>query len=370
MLKNKPKKVSIPFCHYLVNSQKKIHGWYNWPVRECTSERILLNPYNGCSVGCFYCYSRSFPGYFSDWHRNGNIYVFKDFDKVVAKQLDSIDYAFCGYLSPVTDPFQKLENIYHLSEKIIRCFLDRNIPIEFITKNKVPEKVLKYISGHKHCFGQISIVTCKSTILKKLAPMGADIETLFSNIKRMKKYGIFTVVRIDPILPFINDNRKGLSFIIKKSKDLGAKHIVVSVLDIPYKIKSFVLNSINRHFGADIAKKYLKLYKEKIGYLHADINYRKDIFSYLREECDKVGLTFSLCMEYEQINQRVLGLNRIFSSSLNCEGIDIPLYHRKGNKFYPLDKCKGRCLNCSQVYCNNDRFSSAGALKLSDYRKS
>ncbi len=361
--------INKPFKHYLVSSRKQIHGWYNWGRRECTSERILLNPYNGCGVGCFYCYARALPGYFSQSHRTGRIFVFKDFDRLVATQLDKINFAFCGYLSPVTEPFQEIDKVYDLSYKTAREFIKRNIPVEFITKVKVPEKVLEIMSGHKHCFGQVSALSPQEHLRRLLSPKGASVDTLFENIKRMSKRNIFSVCRIDPVLPFITDSFQDLKLLVKKAADSGAKHIIASVMDIPYKIKGFILNWIERHFGRETAVKYLKLYKERIGYLHADIGYRKKIFAFLKKECNKTGLSFALCMEFEKTpSGEIKGLNREFATSLNCEGIDVPVYVRRGNKFYPLDKCNGHCLGCRSVVCGVNKFSQGAALKLADYK--
>ncbi len=99
--------IKEPVPHVLLETKKELHGWYAGK-RECTAERMLINPYNGCGVNCFYCYTRALPGYFEAFHSDGTIFVSKDFDLTVARQLDSIDVASCGYLSPVTDPFQKI----------------------------------------------------------------------------------------------------------------------------------------------------------------------------------------------------------------------------------------------------------------------
>ena len=57
------KVIEHPYPHILVDSKKEIHGWFyskNSGRRECTSERLLINPYNGCSFNCFFCYARTF----------------------------------------------------------------------------------------------------------------------------------------------------------------------------------------------------------------------------------------------------------------------------------------------------------------------
>jgi len=364
-----------PYPHIVVSSKKELHGWWGG-IRECTSERLLINPYAGCSIGCFFCYARSFPGWFQVFRERGIVVVTKDFDSIVAKQLDSLDIASCGYLSPVTDPFQILNEKFHLSEKIIAKFVERNIPIEFITKSKVPAAVLDMMQENIHNFGQVSILSLNDKLNKLFVPYGADAVSLLGNIRQMSKKGIFSVLRIDPILPYLTDGRNELKELIGKGRDSGVRHIIASVVDIPLSIKKEFLYFIRKHFGVGIFEKYVSLYREIISnYLHADINYRLNIFDFLRQEADKAGLSFALCMEYEKMEDgEIEGLNRHFMSSVNCEGIDIPLYKRRGDKFYPLYDCRGNCLNCQKALCGIDDLAMAKpdsrkGWKLKDYRR-
>ena len=374
MLIDESKIIKKPYPHILITTKKEIHGWYPGK-RECTSERLLINPYNGCSVNCFYCYARALPGYFEIFNKKNIIFVCKDFDKTVSRQLDSLRVVSCGYLSPVTDPFQELENIYHLSEKIIEEFIKRNIPIEFITKCKIPERIIDLIKTQKHSFGQVSILTLNETLRKIFAPGGATTYELFNNLKILSKNNIFSVLRIDPIFPFITDKKEELFKLIERAIDCGVKHIVASILDIPIRIKGLVLNTIKRYFGLDIYYKYLSLYKEKIGYLNANIDYRKNIFGFLREFCDKKKITFALCMEYEFKDGEIFGLNSEFMTSKNCEGIDIPIYVKENNVFKPIYNCLGNCLNCKKPLCGIEDLALASskntkkAFKLKDYKK-
>jgi len=366
--------IEEPQRHILVPTKKELHGW--WPgKRECTSERMLINPYNGCGIGCFFCYTLAFPGHFQLFRESKVIVVAKDFDKEVSEQLDSIDVASCGYLSPVSDPFQPLNEKYRLSEKIIKAFVERNIPIEFITKAKVPQEAIELIKTQKHSFGQVSILTLNENLRKILVPGGASTDVLFQNLERLSKEGIFAVCRIDPIFPYITDRVKDLEEIIERARSSGVTHIIASVLDIPVKIKENILQNIKRYFGVGMEWDYRRLYKENIdGYLHADIDYRKRVFDALRNICERKNLTFALCMEYEIKKDEVRGLNQEFMSSRNCEGIDIPIYIRKGDKFYPACDCKGDCLHCTNPVCGIEdlamgREGSKKDWRLSDYKR-
>ena len=350
--------------HIKLKSNKKIHNWYPGK-RECTSERILLNPYIGCDVGCFFCYALSYPGNFQKFRKDGIIFVYENFVENVKNQIDRLNVAFCGYLSPVTEPFQTLENIYHLSEKIIKLFAENNIPVEFITKSIIPDSVIEKIKYQKHSFGQVSILTPFEEKRKLLMKKGTNTKNLFKNIEKLSKNNIFSVCRIDPIIPFITDSEKEIQILVKMAVESGAKHIIASIMDIPQSIKREILNYIKKTFGVEFEKKIEELYKEKIGnWLHADIKYRKRVFGFLREICDKNNVTFSLCMEYEIENGKIIGLNKEFMSSSNCEGIDIPIYFRKNNRFLPFD-CNGNCLKCKEAKCGI--YELAQGNKEKDY---
>jgi len=339
-----------------VKSGKKIHNWYPGK-RECTSERILLNPYIGCEVGCFFCYALSYPGNFQKARKERVIFVYENFVENLKRQIEKLNIAFCGYLSPVSEPFQSVEKIYKLSEKTIEFFVENNIPVEFITKSVIPESVVEMIKQKKHSFGQISILTVDEDLRKKLMRRGAETELLFKNIEELAKNNIFCVCRTDPIIPFITDDREKLKILIKKAVDSGAKHIVSSIMDIPQAIKDDVLIYIKKFFGEDIKRKIEILYNERIGnWFHADIRYRREIFTFLKEVCDKYNISFALCMEYEKKNGKIIGLNREFMTSKNCEGIDIPVYFRKGKKFYPFN-CYGNCLKCKTAECGIEELA-------------
>ena len=366
--------IEKPQKHVLLPTKKELHGW--WPgKRECTSERMLINPYNGCGIGCFFCYSLAFPGHFQTFRKENVIIVAKDFDKVIADQLDSIDVASCGYLSPVTDPFQPVNNLYHLSEKIIGVFVERNIPIEFITKAEIPEAALELIKEQKHSFGQVSFLTADESLRKVLVPRGASNTVLYRNLERMAKKGIYAVCRIDPIFPYLTDKKSNFRQLINRAKDSGAKHIIASVLDIPIKIHKEILDQLKAYFGPGIEFDYRKLYVESIdGYLHAKVDYRRKAFDILGNICENLNMTFALCMEYELIDGNPRGLNREFTNSTNCEGMDIPVYRREKEKFVPAADCRGDCLNCARAECGIKDLAmrkegSKKDWRLKDYRR-
>jgi DNA repair photolyase len=372
--------VQRPIPHIVVDSSKELHGWWNGIEpqgnRECSAEKLLINPYNGCSHNCLFCYSHAFGGYFELFREHGVVTVFTDFAAKVAKQLDGITVASCGYLSPVTDPFQPLNEQYGLSEKIVKVFVDRNIPVQFTTKGKISETALKLIKKQEHSFGEVSILTPDEAKRQQLMACGASTDELVRNIERLANAGTFTVCRIDPIIPFVTDNQEELEDLVQNVVDAGAKHIITSCLDIPLMMKHELYEELSKRF--DVPKKhFVDLYTETIsGRLHAEIAYRRKLFGMMRAICDRNKVTMGLCMEFESLDEkRLKGLNREFMSSRNCEGIDVPLYVRAGDgkRFEPVPGCKGNCLRChfmeSEPVCGIPELKQAGAWKLKDYRR-
>ena len=366
--------IEEPYPHILVESKKELHGWYKGK-RECTGERMLINPYNGCSVGCMFCYARALPApYFRLWNDEGIVTVCKDFDRAVSDQLDSIGVAACGYLSPVCDPFQDVESRYGLSERIIEEFVRRNIPVQFTTKCVPPDSVLGLMKMQRHSFCQFSFVTGREDLRPALMKRGATVDGLFGAMERAAAAGLPVVMRIDPVIPHLTDSRRELASLLDRGVGSGAGHVVASVMDIPVRLSKEVFANLSA-FGVGFTYDLSKLYTELIdGYLHAAIDYRKRVFDLLRDLCEARGITLGLCMEYEVVGGKPVGLNETFMSSSNCEGADIPIYRREGDKFVPAADCDGACLRCVDARCGVDDLAMGrGAGKkdfaLRDYRR-
>ena len=372
--------IESPIPHILVESKKELHGWWNGIEpdgnRECTAEKLLINQYNGCSHNCLFCYSHALGGYFKLFREKGVVAVFTDFDKKVARQLDGLRVASCGYLSPVTDPFQPINEKYGLSERIIKEFVGLNIPVQFTTKGRVSDTAIKLLKKQEHSFGEISILTLDEDKRKRLMTGGASTDELVRNIERLADDNKIAVCRIDPIIPYVTDDRDDLDDLVKRAVNAGAKHIITSCVDIPRALKRDFYEELEKRFGIS-QKEFGRLYTETIsGRLHANIEYRRKLFGTMREICDRNKVTMSLCMEFESLDgKRVRGLNREFMSSNNCEGVDVPIYVRReeGERFEPVEGCAGNCLKChfadEAPVCGIPDLKKAEAWKLRDYRR-
>ena len=377
-----PGVLTEPRPHVLARTSKQLHGW--WPgKRDCTSERLLVNPYNGCSHDCAFCYAHAMPGRFAMFAQHGVVTVCEDFDREVGRQLDSLLVASCGYLSPVTDPFQPVDGRYRLSLKIIEQFVRRGVPVEFVTTGRVPDEALELMAGHAHCFGQVSLLTLDEARHRVLVPGGPAPPVLLDNLRRLQAAGLYAVARIDPVVPYLTDDPDELRELVRAVAEAGASHLIASCMDVPLPARRRVAERLawaGPPAGRAAWQERLEsLYRERIGgSLHAAEGYRRDLFAFLRGLADQHGLTFALCMEYGAPVERgnlPRGLNREYATSKSCEGLDVPLYVRDqpGERFRPVPGCDGACLYCppetAVAVCGLPELAGGGAWQLADYRR-
>lgn len=390
-----------PAPHILVDSSKKIHGWKHYGYtddnhhRECSQERMLINAYNGCwqngCKGCRFCYTRGMSfGYFPKFWNEGVATVFEDFDRKVMHQISKLHACPTLYLSPITDPFMDLEGTYRINKNIIEKALKLNLPSEFITK--MGGNLMKWdgyagmidkMANHPHCFGQFTIYTVQEGVRKKLSPGSSTVDGQFGAVKMCSDKGLFTVVRFDPIIPYVTDSESEFRELVARATEAGADHIISSCVDIPKNTKNemFTLYAkLSRRFGEGRDEDdFRALYTDKQrNDLNAHLGYRKDKFGLLRDICDEFGISLSFCMEFWKDDDGTFhGLNDAFMSSTACEGIDIPMYVRDNldAKFRPLKGCDGNCLNrakgkgqCDGT-CNYERFTGAMRNDYRDYKR-
>lgn len=338
-------------------------------ARECP-RRLLCSPYKGCSHDCVYCYANTKP--YNPW-RKGKVVVFVDYLEKVLSQLNRLKIIFPIYMSQDHDPFAPIEAKYQINMKLIENFVKMRIPFEFITKsaNYMLRKVLNIINGYDRVFAQFSITSLNEELRKRIEPNAGSINGRLSLVEEYSECGIPVVVRVDPILPFINDDLSDLRELISLVADLGAKHIITSILDIDLYIWENLKEFFANEGMEDLINKYVELYfikgDEIKGYLHASEDYRLKMFAAMRDISSRNGLTFALCQEFRVIKSRTYkryeSLNDKFMTSIYCEGIPLhPLL--KTPKGLIEINCVADCIRCilRQPICGLDILK--GGLKI------
>jgi len=275
-----------------------------WKSKLCTCPlKYSFSPYVGCSHGCLYCYASSYIKNFNKPRAKKNVIrkLKEEIKKIKDKRYVSIANS--------SDPYQELEKKLKLTRESIKIFLKNNFKILILTKSDLILRDLDILKNSSVVVS-ITITTLENWKAKKLEPNAPSPEKRIETLRILSENNIPTVVRIDPIIPLINDCE--IEEIVKTVAENGAKHIVSST----YKVKKDNWERMKNEFPEEM-KKLEHFYfsrGEKIhGYLYLPKNIRYNLMRRVFEEAKKYGLSFSVCREgFFELNTSICDGSHLF----------------------------------------------------------
>lgn len=256
-----------------------------WGSELCSCPpKWSLNPYTGCGHRCLYCYATSFISRFYEPR------IKKDFLKKIERELKAIPEDTLISLSNSSDPYQPLEGKWKFTRRFLEMLLDKKIRLLIITKSDLLLRDLDLLSRLKVV---ISLTITSKKISSIIEPGAPSFERRLYALKELKKKGFKTVVRLDPVIPGINEDeiKEVLSEVLSYTD-----HFVLST----YKAKPDSFKRLSEAFP-DKRDLFKELYLIKgtlikgSRYLPSDL--RKKLLRPLIEEIKKAGKTFAFCRE-------------------------------------------------------------------------
>ena len=275
-----------------------------WSSPLCTCpHKFTLNPYTGCGHGCIYCYARTYIKSFDSPRPKEDliINVRKDLSKIPSNALIS--------LSESSDPYTPQEKYLMLSRKVIDQIVSKGFRLLIVTKSDLIIRDLDLITKGRVAVA-ITITTIHDELASAIEPRAPSSSKRLKAIKQLVKSKVPTIVRIDPIIPWVNDRYDDLKELIKTLSNIGVVQIVSSTL----KIRPTILKSIVKvfpHLKNRLISAYL-VYGEKIhGYYYLSRDVRIRYLCIVKNLCEKEGLIFTTCRE---------GLNHLNTPGFYCDG--------------------------------------------------
>ena len=171
----------------------------------------VINPYVGCPHGCKYCYAsfmKRFTGHKEDW--GTFIDIKKCNKKINIKKLENKTV----FLSSVTDCYNKFEEKYKLTRKILKQLVNANCYLNISTKSKLILRDLDLLKQMKNLTVSMSINTLDENFKNDMVN-ASSIQERLNTLKELHNNGIHTVLFMSPIFPYITNFKD----IIKSSKD-------------------------------------------------------------------------------------------------------------------------------------------------------
>jgi DNA repair photolyase len=264
-------------------------------------KKMKANPYFGCQHQCLFCPAND--GFlkkkvFDDYRNNGTIFVVDNIVQHVEKYILNMGKNVSVHLSPVADPFQPIENKVGKSREIIEYCFNKKIPLGICTKAVIPDDIIERMGKHKESFVQLSMITedekKRSFIVKG---GGATVNEMFKQIEKLMYNKVNTIIRVDPIFPYITDDMDEFNSFIKKLANMGITTILSSCADLTNDVLDREGPYLET-YEKGLFEKYKELYTEDIhGRQHARLAYRKSLFEKMKNICMNYGVGFGITWE-------------------------------------------------------------------------
>lgn len=236
----------------------------------------VINPYVGCPHGCKYCYAsfmKRFTGHTEDW---GTFVDVKKCDKKINLKKISKKNVF---LSSVTDCYNPLEEEYKITRTILEQLVNSDCYLSISTKSKLILRDIDLLKQIKNLSVSMSINTLNEDFRKDM-DNASTIKERLNTLKELHNNGIYTVLFMSPIFPYITEWKK----IIEESKDYIDEYWFEN-LNLRGSYKTYILNYIK--------EKYPNYYDKYIDiYLKNNQDYWPNLANEINSYCNKNNINY------------------------------------------------------------------------------
>jgi len=265
-----------------------------WKSQLCTCpSKLTFNPYTGCDHGCLYCYASSYIPRFRECRPKKNLLsrLKREAARLNGKLVS---------ISNSSDPYPRLEQTSGLTRKCLEILAESRCRLQIVTKSDLVTRDINILQDVP-CVVTVTVLTADDGLSRKLEPGAPVSSRRLKAIETLVENGIPTTVRIDPVIPFLNDD---LSALMEAVADLGALHVTCST----YKVKPDNWRRFSVVFP-EVAEKLNPHYfveGERIGRsTYLPRNMRFGLMKKAKESAEDHRLKFGCCREGFSLNSAV-----------------------------------------------------------------
>jgi DNA repair photolyase len=234
--------------------------------------RWTINAYRGCSHACRYCFARPTHDYLG-------MNIGSDFDTKIVVKVNAVERVRAELAArrwagdPVamgtnTDPYQRCEGKYHLTQGIVRVLGEARNPFSILTKSTLILRDLPLLveaAERTDVRINFSIGTLDETAWKLTEPGTPHPRRRVEAVRRINDAGIPCGVLVAPVIPGLSDGVEQIEEVVKACIDAGAVSVSAMFLHLRPGVKEHYLGWL-RGARPDLVPEYLRRYGRS-GYL-------------------------------------------------------------------------------------------------------
>lgn len=197
-------------------------------------------------------------------------------------------------IAPITDCYQPIEGEKRITRKCIEILSAHHFPIMIQTKGRVVKDDVHMLSNADSVVS-ISLSSLDTDLLKRLEPKAPSPSERLDVLQYLSENGVRTTVFVDPLIPRINDEERGLEDTIKGAKNAGALQVTTGILRLDSFILKLLKGSLEEREVRFLEILYLKRGVKRGGYWFPPQAYTLKIVKLVSEICKKYELSFGSC---------------------------------------------------------------------------
>lgn len=285
----------------VLNKHKKRDSWF--------LDDYSVNPYEGCSCNCLYCYIRGSK--YGENMEDGlaiKINVLEVLEKQLTTRVKKEQYGFVAVGSG-TDAYIHHEEKYRMTEGILQLLLKYRFPTFISTKCTMITRDIELLKAidktailpedlknklDRGLILSISVFTLDEKISDMLEPGAAPPLQRLKLVQQLKQEGFLVGVNAIPVLPFISDTEKSLDTIIAAAKEYEADYVLVGGLTLfgskKADSKTLFYKFLER-YDASLLPRYQQLYGPNF---YTSFQYQNQLKERANKLCQKYNIRNSI----------------------------------------------------------------------------
>ena len=206
-------------------------------------------------------------------------------------------------LSDCTDPYQPLEREYQITRKCLESLVKHGFPLLIVTKSDLVVRDINLIKQVPSVVS-ITITTLNEEKACFWEPNVPSPTRRLKTLERIVDAGIPATARIDPIIPFVNDDLTEFRELVSELAEIGVKQVTASTFK---PVRGF-FQTLKR-LDSTLYKKLSQIYSDGewiLGYKYLNVEKRRKIIEKVRQIVLDYGLNFSSCREgFPELNTAI-----------------------------------------------------------------
>jgi DNA repair photolyase len=208
-----------------------------------------INAYRGCSHACTYCFARPTHSYLG-------LGIGEDFERRIVVKVNAVERLASELRSPRwkgdsiamgtnTDPYQKAEGKYHLTEGIVRVLAEARNPFSILTKSTLVLRDLALLAEaarRTQVRIALSIGTLEREVCRLTEPGAPPPDKRLEAVRRISRAGIGCSVLIAPVLPGLSDSDDQLRAVARACLEAGAVSVTPVALHLRPGVREHYLD--------------------------------------------------------------------------------------------------------------------------------